>query len=334
MSFVGAPSEAAAGGRGRIDAIDVARGVALVAMATYHFAWDLEFFGYLEPGTSGTGALKIYARAIASSFLFLVGVSLVLAHGRGIRWRPFARRWVMVAGAAALITVATWFATPESFVFFGILHHIALASLLGLLFLPLPWWALVGLAVAIQIATPFLQTPQFADPATYWTGLSSIPPRSNDFVPVLPWFSATLGGMAAGKLLFFVAETPGALTPGGWRASGPVWNTLAVFGRWSLTFYLLHQPILIALVYGFSLVAPPDPAADFARACQAQCTASFDAAPFTVYCACAQAELTAAGKMQSLADDPSLAQTDLETGRIIAQCAFEAGLTGKTETGR
>ncbi|TIU92214.1 MAG: DUF1624 domain-containing protein, partial [Mesorhizobium sp.] len=29
----------------RIIAIDVARGVALLAMASYHFTWDLEFFG-------------------------------------------------------------------------------------------------------------------------------------------------------------------------------------------------------------------------------------------------------------------------------------------------
>ena len=30
----------------RIMAIDMARGIALIAMASYHFTWDLEFFGY------------------------------------------------------------------------------------------------------------------------------------------------------------------------------------------------------------------------------------------------------------------------------------------------
>lgn len=29
----------------RILAFDVARGIALLAMASYHFTWDLEFFG-------------------------------------------------------------------------------------------------------------------------------------------------------------------------------------------------------------------------------------------------------------------------------------------------
>lgn len=76
----------------RIDTIDLARGLALVAMAIYHFAWDLEFFGYAEPGLTALPGWKLFARSIASSFLFLVGVSLVLAHGRGIRWKGFWRQ--------------------------------------------------------------------------------------------------------------------------------------------------------------------------------------------------------------------------------------------------
>jgi len=31
-------------------------------------------------------------------------------------------------------------------------------------------------------------------------------------------------------------------------------QTLAVLGRWSLSYYLLHQPVLIALVGGLSLL--------------------------------------------------------------------------------
>ena len=72
----------------RIEAIDLARGIALVAMAVYHFTWDLEFFGYLEPRTTAVGGWKLFARVIASSFLFLVGVSLV--RGRNDAHYPFA----------------------------------------------------------------------------------------------------------------------------------------------------------------------------------------------------------------------------------------------------
>ena len=54
----------------RIDGLDVARGVALIAMASYHFSWDLELFGYLTPGTASSGFLKLYARIIASRFVY------------------------------------------------------------------------------------------------------------------------------------------------------------------------------------------------------------------------------------------------------------------------
>ena len=84
----------------RIEMLDLARGVALFAMASYHFSWDLEQFGYLEPATATTGLFKLYARSIAASFLFLAGVSLMLAHGEGLRPRAFARRLAMVGGAS------------------------------------------------------------------------------------------------------------------------------------------------------------------------------------------------------------------------------------------
>lgn len=100
--------------RPRLLSLDAARGLALIAMATYHFSWDLEFFGHLAPGASTQGFLRIYARLIASSFLFLAGFSLVLAHYPKIRFAPFMRRLGVIVAAAAVISVATYWFTPDS----------------------------------------------------------------------------------------------------------------------------------------------------------------------------------------------------------------------------
>lgn len=269
----------------RIEAIDIARGVALVAMAIYHFTWDLEFFGYAEPGFTAVGGWKFFARSIASSFLFLVGVSLVLAHGRGIRWKGFWRRLAMVAAAALAISIATYFAVPGGFIFFGILHQIALASVLGLAFLRLPG-ALTLVAAAGVIAAPFfLRSPVFDHPALWWVGLSTEIPRSNDYVPLFPWFGAVLAGMGATKLAQGAGLTAwlATLKPGSWS------RPLLFAGRHSLAVYLIHQPVLIAFVWAFSQILPPQmPPREvgFTRSCEQQCAQTRDAAFCTRYCGC------------------------------------------------
>jgi uncharacterized membrane protein len=269
----------------RITVIDVARGIALLAMASYHFTWDLEFFGYTDPGLTAFGWWKVYARCIASTFLFLVGVSLFLAHGKKTRWNGFWKRFAMVAGAALAISVVTRIATPDSFIFFGILHEIALASLLGLAFLRLP--ALLTLvAAAIVIAAPiYLRSEVFDHPTLWWVGLSATNPRSNDYVPLLPWFGAVLLGIAAAKL----ASASGLLARLANLAPGRWANPLVFIGRHSLAFYLIHQPVLIGSVWLFSQVMPAQvetKEVSFLKSCQISCEQSRDTEFCSGYCVC------------------------------------------------
>ncbi|WP_245413410.1 heparan-alpha-glucosaminide N-acetyltransferase [Mangrovicella endophytica] len=307
--------------RRRIDSLDIARTLALIAMAVYHFTWDLEFFGYVARGLTGHGGWKLFARGIASSFLFLVGVSLVLAHARGIRWRPFAKRLAQVVAGAAAITVVTYFTTPNAFVFFGILHQIAFASLVGLLFLrlPFPITALLGAAI---IATPFLvSTPLTNSRWLAWIGLPERQPLSNDLVPVLPWFGVVLLGIAFARLAQRV----------GWieklRALGPAPRWLqpaALLGRHTLLFYLLHQPILFGLVWAFAQVAPPDPIQRFQADCRQSCLVERDAAFCDRYCACAQADL-ASRKLLDRLMNGSLGEADRDAVReVVEECSFGA----------
>ncbi|MBN9074270.1 MAG: DUF1624 domain-containing protein [Rhizobiales bacterium] len=269
----------------RIDALDIARGAALLAMASYHFTWDLEFFGYVEAGTTSHGAWKFYARCIASSFLIMVGVGLFLAHGRGIRWPAFWKRFAMIAGAAAAISAATWFATPDAFIFFGILHEIALGSLLGLAFLRLPALPVLAAAAAVVAAPWFLRAAAFDNPLLWWLGLAPADPRSNDYVPLFPWFGAILAGIALARLArrYGLAEWLAGLKAGAWA------RPFRWAGRHSLVFYLVHQPVLIACVWLFAQVwpAPPaDRAGAFIDACEAQCANQREAGFCRPYCGC------------------------------------------------
>ncbi len=277
--------------RSRIAPLDIARGVALVAMAIYHFTWDLEFFGYLPTATIVEPGWKYFARAIASSFLLLVGISLVLAHGHRFGAKPFLRRLIKVAVAAALVSLATWLIMPGGFVFFGILHIIALGSVLALPLLRLPWQASVLAAGFFIIGARIFSSPYFDAPVWYWTGLSSKLPHSNDYEPVFPWFSAIALGVAialvAKKYRLFDRLTE--LSP-----SGQLSSALAFLGRHSLLTYLVHQPVLFGSLYVFvALTGGPDRTPAFIGDCESNCTKSSDAKFCQRFCACAVSEFKA-----------------------------------------
>lgn len=271
----------------RIVWIDVARGLAIVAMAVYHFAWDLQHFGYVTPPTIDVGGWKMFARVDASSFLFLVGVSLVLAHYPAIRWKPFWKRMAQIVAGAAAITLVTYFVTPDTFIFFGILHSIALASLVGLAFLRAPPVLTIFAAVFAFVAPWYLRSTIFNFPPLWFAGLSETIPRSNDYVPLFPWLAPLLFGVALSR----IAKNTGLFNWLRDRAppTGAITSLVTFGGRHSLAVYLLHQPVLFGLVFLASQVVPapkPDPAIAYRASCQANCVMERDAAFCQRFCSC------------------------------------------------
>ncbi len=236
-------------GTRRLAALDVARGVALAAMAVYHFAWDLEFFGFAEPGMTAQLPWKLFARSIATSFLFLAGVSFLLAHGRGFSFGKFWPRFAQIAGAALAISIATRLAMPDSFIFFGILHEIAAASLIGIFAVRLPALPILALALMAFLLPQLFTDAAFNTRWLAWTGFAETAPRSNDLVTFFPWTAAFLGGLgitkaASGILQKLANQVPAWLKPAEWA------------GKHSLIIYLVHQPVLIGLVWASAQVFP------------------------------------------------------------------------------
>lgn len=257
--------------------LDVARGLAVLAMVAYHFAWDLSHFGFVELDVAFNSGWKLFAQTIAASFLVIAGASLALASRNGLNRRAFWVRIGKLAGAAGLITIATWFAFPDRFIFFGILHCIAVSSILALPFLRLNWLTIAAFAVAIILAPTVIALPAFNHPALVWIGLGTEPPMTNDFEPVFPWFGWLLAGLAAGKLWMAFSAAPTVTTPG----------LLSRIGRWSLLVYLLHQPLLFALFMGLGKMGAVTLAPEikpFVQSCAVDCETS--GAP---YAACSAA---------------------------------------------
>lgn len=223
----------------RLIPLDLARTLALVCMVIFHFTFDLALFGFIDPGTMSQPFWYYFARMIAGSFLFLSGVSLWLAHGQGIRWPAFWVRFAKVAAAAFLVTLASIWLVPGGPIWFGILHAIAAASLLGLVALRLPWPVTLALAAVILAAAWGPRFPALDPLWLVWTGLGETRPRMGDYVPLIPWAAPALAGIAVAK----------ALRLDTWRGTppSPFLHRLTFPGRHSLIIYLIHQPILIGL---------------------------------------------------------------------------------------
>lgn len=290
-------------------------------MATYHFAWDLELFGYIESGSANRGLLKIYARSIASSFLFVAGVSLALAYAAGLTPQSFLKRLGIIVSAAALITIVTLYATPDAFIFFGILHSIAVASVIGLLFLPLPGLIAILVGVVCVILPRIYADEAFNTFWLYWVGLSTIPPRTNDYVPLLPWLGPFLIGLGSTQLAIRhgVTERLAKFRAG----DNPVTRVLRLSSRHSLAFYLLHQPVLVSLVWVGSQILPPrpvDPVSSFVSQCEASCGADNDAQFCSRFCGCVTDELVSQEMFNDYVAGKLSTETDGRVNAIAQQC--------------
>jgi uncharacterized membrane protein len=289
----------------RLALIDLARGLALVAMGVFHLAWDLSHLGFIATDVAVYPAWRLFSQSIASAFLALAGVSLALAHSHGLRAAAFWRRVALVAGAAALVTAGTWLVMPQAPVFFGILHSIAAGAVLALPFVRARWWlaALAGVAVLampLVLSLPAAEGWQVEMDSSrlngLWQhlGLRSAGPVAVDFVPLVPWFGIMLCGVAAGSWL--VRHGPVEALAA--MRLPPAGQALVWAGRRSLPIYLLHQPMLLGGLMLLAMLAPGltiAPAqraeAGFARDCLAQCRVSRSAETCRQACGCVLDEL-------------------------------------------
>lgn len=246
--------------RNRLVVLDLARGAALIAMIIYHAIWDGLQFGLINWTLERDLALQQSAKLIAGSFLFIAGISIALASARSakplINKRGFWKRFALLAGAAALVSIATFFALPQAPIYFGILHHIALSSVILALLTPLPAFFLVALGAGVLIINAYVGIEVFNHPATIWLGLGTQNPVTADWVPLFPWLAAGLIGLAIGKMVIIPWMASRPPRSGDVHSSNRPAKLLSWMGRHSLAIYLIHQPILIGLIQAYLWMIP------------------------------------------------------------------------------
>ncbi len=233
----------------RYQEIDLVRGIALVMMIIFHTLFDLNFFGIFSVDVY-TGFWRFFAYATATLFLCVVGISLVISRARAARYldastlaKKFIFRGAGIFCLGLLVTVVTWWYLHDGFVVFGILSLIGVAVMCSPLFFGFGKKnALLGLLVIVigwafaTITGPIWLLPVGIHPATFW---------SVDYTPLFPWFGVVIIGIALGNALY----------PGGVRSftlpqlPKTAIAPLVFMGRHSLLIYLVHQPLILAVLF-------------------------------------------------------------------------------------
>ena len=119
------------------DFLDVSRGFAIFLMFIYHFSFDLNYYHFIQQDFYHSSFWLNFRIIIVTLFLTIVGISLYLASYRGLNKKRFQQRLLLLLFYSLLVSISSWIMYPKAMIFFGILHFISLASVLGLLFIKL-----------------------------------------------------------------------------------------------------------------------------------------------------------------------------------------------------
>ncbi|MGE5338515.1 MAG: heparan-alpha-glucosaminide N-acetyltransferase [Gemmatimonadota bacterium] len=229
----------------RLKIVDALRGFAVAQMVVYHFIYDLNYFGWVRVRMLVDAQWIAWRTAIVSQFLLLVGISLMLRAVHKPAWREFVRRWLQIAGAAVLVSAGSWLVFGPRFIWFGILHFVAIALLLARPLVRLGAWNLLLGAAALALGLLFAD-PSFNVAPFNAIGFVTQKPHSEDYVPLFPWIGVVLVGIGLGALW---ARRGFAIAPAFDRLSRKPPRVLVLLGRWPLTVYLLHQPLLMGALW-------------------------------------------------------------------------------------
>lgn len=232
----------------------------MVWMTLFHASFDLSHFGWWPQNFRIDPFWTVQRSLIVGLFVLCAGAGQVLAVHSGQDWARFWQRWWRIALCALLVTAGSALMFPRSFIFFGVLHGMAVMLIVlrctvgwghwlwlaGVLAFFSPW-AIVGL---FAYCPPYVQA-WFNGPALNILGWVSRKPFTEDYVPLFPWLGVMWWGAAAMHTVLQSHKASDAMH----SAAPSVLQPLAVLGQHSLLYYMLHQPVLVGVVWFATAIA-------------------------------------------------------------------------------
>lgn len=230
----------------RIWELDALRGLLIIIMIGFHLWYDLVYlFGLAELSTAAARSVfRFFSNWAGAPFLFLSGLCVTFSS------RP-VKRGLQVVGCGMVITAVTAlmyllnFTDKSIIIYFGVLQCLGVCMLLWPIFRKLPAPALLALGVVLAAVGLYLKfNVRVNFPWLIPLGFVTRSFSSSDYFPLLPNFGYFLVGAFLGRTFYpeRVTRFPNV------NSENPVIRFFGFFGKHSLLIYMLHQPVLAALV--------------------------------------------------------------------------------------
>lgn len=237
----------------RLSFLDSLRGFAVLNMIIYHALWDIENIFHLHLSLFSEKTLYIYQQSICWTFILLSGFCSFLG-------RNHLKRGLIVSICGIIVSLVTFLFTPDSRILFGVLTFLGIAMLVVI---PLeselkkvhPVIGTVGCFLLFlftrniprgnlgfeRIELIKLPDMLYQGYIANLLGFKSNNFYSADYFPIFPWIFLFFTGYFLCCLYYDKLK----------KMRFMKYRTVPFnfIGRHSLFFYMIHQPVIYAVLY-------------------------------------------------------------------------------------
>ena len=214
-------------------------------MVVFHSIFNLRVFFGIKSINYYQGFWFYESRISAIIFIALVGVvSAIICQRKTfkIASQKNAYRGLRLIALGLLITLITFLLERENTIWFGILHFLGLSTLISI---PLCRYKRLNVLLAIILFIGYFPIKNLYTENYFGVIFGIMPPdfASYDHYSLIPWLGFVLIGIALGNWIYANNKSPVKRQP------SPPEKGLAVIGKYSLWIYLIHQPILLTMMW-------------------------------------------------------------------------------------
>jgi len=232
----------------RYEEIDLLKGIAVICMIIFHLFYFPNQYGFKEIEYDTT-MLSTIAKIAQFIFITCVGINLVLANQNKTNDEKLQlnlKRILKIAVLAGFMSLFTYFVFGNKYVKFGILHFIALSSLVLFMFVNDQNIILLILGILCSLFLLNKFKPELflnvSEPIAFVMGFYNKSYEAIDHFPILPWMILVCIGILSGH---YIIKNKPQLSDD--LMNHPISNFLKKTGQYSLEIYSVHWLVLYAI---------------------------------------------------------------------------------------